>query len=317
MSLYLHAHSMSNVATRANESPGFLLVRHHLRPVRYLLLLTFILALERIGFGAATDSNWWAFQAIPAVAPVPQATNHWIKNPIDAFILANLEQHHLQPAPAASRLTLLRRASFDLLGLPPAPQEIEVFVNDKRPQAYPELLERLLSSPHYGERWGRHWLDLARYADTGGFEKDLPYPNAWKFRDYVINSFNKNKPFARFIEEQIGGDELWPGDPEAAIATGFFTIGPASLDSALMSTQLEYEWLSLTLRTQLVPPSWGSLWGAPAATITNTTRSPSRITLQFRRSLPRVIDRIPMTFANTVSKVSMASWQTSPFPRSF
>jgi len=203
-----------------------------------------MLAAERDAFGATTSSNWWAFQPIPAVTSIPQATDHWIKNPIDVFILAKLEQRRLKPAPPASRLTLLRRASFDLLGLPPTLQEIEAFERDNRPQAYQELLERLLSSPHYGERWGRHWLDLARYADTGGFEKDLPYPNAWQFRDYVIKSFNNNKPFARFIEEQIAGDELWPLDPEAAIATSFFTIGPASLDSALMSTQLEYEWLT-------------------------------------------------------------------------
>jgi hypothetical protein len=141
-------------------------------------------------------------------------------------------------------LALLRRASFDLIGLPPSPEEIQSFLNDKRPEAYAELVDRLLASSHYGERWGRHWLDLTRYADTGGFEKDLVYPHAWQFRDYVIRSLNSNKPMDRFIEEQVAGDELWPEDPEAIVATGLYAIGPASQDSALMSTQLEYEWLT-------------------------------------------------------------------------
>jgi hypothetical protein len=189
-------------------------------------------------------SQRWAFQPIRAVVPPQQPSSGGIKSPIDAFILAKLEQARLKPVPPANRLTLLRRASFDLIGLPPSPQEIESFLKDNRREAYPELVERLLASPHYGERWGRHWLDLTRYADTGGFEKDLAYPNAWRFRDYVIRSFNSNKPFNRFIQEQIAGDELWPDDPEATVATGLFTIGPVSQDSALMSTQLEYEWLT-------------------------------------------------------------------------
>jgi len=194
------------------------------------------------GVGATDVPERWAFRPLRTV--LPPATNPSITNPIDTFVLARLEQSHLRPTPPSSRLTLLRRATFDLIGLPPTPEEIKSFVNDRRAEAYPELAERLLASPHYGERCGRHWLDLARYADTGGFEKDLSYPNAWKFRDYVISSFNANKPFDRFIQEQIAGDELWPDEPEAAVATSFFTVGPASLDSALQSTQLEYEWLT-------------------------------------------------------------------------
>jgi len=193
---------------------------------------------------ASEASEPWAFQPIHAVAPPKIATHDWIRNPIDAFVLEKLQENHLKPSPAASRLTLLRRASFDLLGLPPSPEQIEAFIKNNRPDAYQELIDRLLASSHYGERWGRHWLDLVRYADTGGFEKDLAYTNAWKFRDYVIRSLNTNKPFNRFIEEQVAGDELWPDDPEAAVATSLYTIGPASVDSALMSTQLEYEWLT-------------------------------------------------------------------------
>jgi hypothetical protein len=193
---------------------------------------------------AADNSAGWAFQPIRTVVPPAQGTNAWIINPIDGFVFTRLARAHLHPVPPASRLVLLRRATFDLIGLPPTPEDIESFLKDDRPEAYHEVVERLLASPHYGERWARHWLDLARYADTGGFEKDLSNPNSWKFRDYVIRSFNSNKPFNRFIQEQVAGDELWPDDPESTLATTFYAIGPVSLDSALNSTQLEYEWLT-------------------------------------------------------------------------
>lgn len=186
----------------------------------------------------------WAFEPIRASEPPKPKESSWIRNPIDAFILANLEANNLAPAGPASRAVLLRRVSLDLVGLPPTPEEIEAFTNDARPEAYAELIERLLASPHYGERWARHWLDVARYGDTGGFEKDLKFKNAWQFRDYVIRAFNANKPFDRFIQEQVAGDELWPEDPEAVVATGFFAVGPVSQDSALTGTQLEYEWLT-------------------------------------------------------------------------
>src|SRR5207249_7779636 len=128
--------------------------------------------------------------------------------PIDAFLLAKWEEKGLTAAPPASRLTLLRRAYFDLIGLPPSREEIQRFGSDKRPEPYGELIERLLASPQYGERWGRHWLDVVRYADTGGSETDLQYENSWKYRDYVIRSLNADKPLDRFIQEQIAGDEL-------------------------------------------------------------------------------------------------------------
>ena len=121
---------------------------------------------------------------------------------------------------------------FDLLGLPPTPEEIEAFVNDQSPNAYEKLIDRYLASPHYGERWARHWLDLARYADTNGYEFDEPRPDAWRYRDYVIRSFNADKPFNRFIVEQIAGDESFPGNPDALIATGFNLLGPDMTDSA-------------------------------------------------------------------------------------
>ncbi len=129
-------------------------------------------------------------------------------------------------SPRADRRTLIRRVTYDLTGLPPTPEEVESFVNDKSPKAYAQLVERLLASPRYGERWGRHWLDIVRYADTNGYSNDFERPNAWRYRDYVIRSFNQDKPYNRFIREQVAGDEIEPANPEAVIATGFLRAGP-------------------------------------------------------------------------------------------
>ena len=138
----------------------------------------------------ATQVSWWSFRK-PERPAAPKVTNAAaVRNTIDAFILARLEKEGLKPAPEADRRTLIRRASFDLHGLPPSPQEVEDFVNDRTPDAYEKLVDRLLASPRYGERWGRYWLDLVRYADTSGFETDHFFPNAWRYRDYVVESFN-------------------------------------------------------------------------------------------------------------------------------
>src|SRR5262249_21595683 len=144
----------------------------------------------------------------------------------------------------AGKQTLIRRATFDLTGLPPTPEEVDSFLADDSPAAWPRLVERLLASPAYGERWGRHWLDVARYADSGGFEADYYYPSAHRYRDWVIRSLNADKPFDRFLQEQVAGDELWPRDPEAVTATALYCVGPALAESAMVSSQLEYEWLT-------------------------------------------------------------------------
>jgi hypothetical protein len=165
--------------------------------------------------------NYWAFQKVTRPT-LPQASNQkWIANSIDAFILAKLESKRLQPNPPADRVTLIRRLSFDLIGLPPTPEEIDAFVNDRSSNAYEKVVDRLLASPHYGERWARHWLDLARFAESEGFKSDETRPNAWRYRDYVVRAFNDNKPYDRFVKEQIAGDELWPNDSQARIATAF------------------------------------------------------------------------------------------------
>src|SRR6266571_4334471 len=193
---------------------------------------------------ANRPSTLWSLRAIRHVSPPAPKNKAWLNNPLDAFVLTKLEQNNLTPAPPASRLTLLRRAHFDLTGLPPTPEEIEAFDKDNRTEAYAELVERLLSSTQYGERWARHWLDVVRYADTGGFEADHVYDNAWRYRDYVINSFNADKPFDRFVQEQVAGDELWPDNPEAVGATALYSIGPVMQESAMVTNQLEYEWLT-------------------------------------------------------------------------
>jgi cytochrome c553 len=210
--------------------------------------------------GPAIGSTWWAFQ--PTVRrPLPSVSDPaWDHNPVDAFIWAKLREKGLKPAPAADRRTFIRRASLDLHGLPPPPADVDVFVNDPAPDAYEKLIDKLLASPRYGERWGRHWLDVVRYADTGGFETDMYYRNAWRYRDYVVQSFNNDKSYDRFVQEQIAGDELWPDDLELAggydippdklkhldarIGTGLYTIGTTYHEAALNGSQLRYEWLS-------------------------------------------------------------------------
>ncbi len=169
----------------------------------------------------AAQRKYWAFQAVKRAEPPPLKNGAAAANPIDAFIRAKLESASIQPAPEADRVTLLRRVSFDLIGLPPTPEEVDAFLADKSPNAYEKVVDRLLASPRYGERWARHWLDLARYAESEGFKSDETRPNAWRYRDYVIRAFNENKPYDRFVKEQIAGDEMWPNDPWAHVATAF------------------------------------------------------------------------------------------------
>jgi hypothetical protein len=165
--------------------------------------------------------RYWAFQKIvkPAVPSVKD--REWARNPIDAFIASKLDEKKIKPNTSADKITLIRRATLDLTGLPPTPEDVQAFLADNAPGAYAKVVDRLLASPHYGERWGRHWLDLARYADTNGFKTDEPRPNIWRYRDYVIQAFNEDKPYDRFIREQIAGDELYPNDLNARIAVGF------------------------------------------------------------------------------------------------
>ncbi|MES2569218.1 MAG: DUF1549 and DUF1553 domain-containing protein, partial [Verrucomicrobiota bacterium] len=167
------------------------------------------------------DRKWWAFQPL-ADPPLPDREDDgWSSNGIDRFILRKFQESGVEPAPRASKAHLIRRLYFDLIGLPPSPEEVARFEADTSPEAWPRLVDSLLATPRYGERWARHWLDLVRYAESDGFRLDDYRPNAWHYRDYVIAAFNEDKPYNRFIEEQLAGDELFPDDPQARVATGY------------------------------------------------------------------------------------------------
>jgi cytochrome c553 len=169
--------------------------------------------------------EFWSFQPLRKNGlPQTQSTD-WIRTDIDRFVLAKLEEHKLQPNPEADRRTLVRRAYFDLIGLPPTPEEVQVYFDDKSPEAFANLLDRILESPHYGERWGRHWLDVARFGESHGFEQDYDRPHAFHYRDFVIKALNADMPFDKFVHWQLAGDEFQPDDPLAMMATGFLGAG--------------------------------------------------------------------------------------------
>ncbi len=173
------------------------------------------------------DRQWWAFQPVqdPPVPPTDPQHPAWGNQPIDAFVLPAMQAVGLTPAPPAQREALLRRLCFDLTGLPPTAEQLEQFLGDESPDAVASLVDRLLDSPRYGERWARHWLDLVRYADSDGYRADGFRPTAWRYRDYVIRSLNNDKPYDRFLQEQLAGDEMFPDDPDALIATGYLRHG--------------------------------------------------------------------------------------------
>jgi hypothetical protein len=180
------------------------------------------------------DKNFWAFKPLSQNAPALPQEKAWALNLIDQFILTNLEKNGLKPAPQADKTTLLRRATFDLTGLPPTEKELKDFLADKSPKAYEKVIDRLLASPRYGERWGRHWLDVMRYADSTGSDEDHRYPHAWRYRDYVIEAFNSDMPYNQFVREQLAGDIL-AADPNSGVgyrgivATGFLALGKKAL----------------------------------------------------------------------------------------
>ncbi len=177
------------------------------------------------------DASWWSFQPVKAQSVPGTQDNGWARNDIDRFVFAKLAASGLKPAPEADKATLLRRVTFDLTGLPPTEAEISAFLTDSSSNALATVVERLLNSPRYGERWGRHWMDVARYADSTGADEDHRYPHAWRYRDYVINAFNRDIPYDRFIREQIAGDTIPAAEPggvnaEGIVATGFLALGP-------------------------------------------------------------------------------------------
>ena len=236
-------------------------------PNRFILLYGLICftALATDSAQSQTAQENWSFNAAVRPEVPPSASlkhGDRVHNPIDAFVLQQLEKSNLSPAPLADKQTLVRRAYIDLIGLPPSPDQVSSFVNNSSETAWIDLINALLASQHYGERWGRHWLDVARYADSGGFEGDISYPHAWRYRDYVVKAFNDDRPYNVFVQEQIAGDELWPNnldlDPrrvylpsaeqlrhqEARKGTGLFGFGPRVAESTLDARRFHYETLT-------------------------------------------------------------------------
>lgn len=210
------------------------------------------------GLESDRGEMWWSFQPVRRPS-VPEDSSGWSRNAIDRFLARHHAENQLKPVGEADRRTWIRRATYDLHGLPPSPEEVRAFVEDSSPEAFENAIDRLLDSKRYGERWGRYWLDAVRYADTGGFETDIYFPDAWRYRDYVIKSFNDDKPFDQFVREQVAADEIWPDDIElrgsydiseekqrhleARIGTGLYTVGTVYHEAALNGHQLRYEWL--------------------------------------------------------------------------
>lgn len=203
---------------------------------------------------AAADENWWSLQPIRQPS-VPSVHSDFVRTAIDAFVLQKLTEKGLQPAPPADKLTLIRRVTFDLVGLPPAPAEIDAFLDDASSDAYGKLVDRLLDSADYGERWARHWLDVVRFSESQGFEYDRIREHAWRYRDYVIEAFNRDKPYADFVREQIAGDVLAPITRDGITATSFLVIGPwdeagyRAQKSVIMKSRLREEELEDTIGT--------------------------------------------------------------------
>ncbi len=209
---------------------------------------------------ASSPVAWWSFRPISSIPGPSGGGTNLAGHSLDRFVSAKLAEKGLKAGPMADRRTLARRAYFDLLGLPPTVEQVEQFVNDSTPDAWSKLIDHLLESKHYGERWGRHWLDVVRYADSGGYETDIYYRNAWRYRDYVVKSFNDDKPYDRFVQEQIAGDELWPNDLaldgtyklepekekafEARTGTGFYTLGTQIHESNMDTPKRHYEVLT-------------------------------------------------------------------------
>jgi len=174
------------------------------------------------------SDDWWSLRPLakPAVPELDSESAAWARTPVDAFVVTRLREHGLHPSAEAGRRVLIRRLSFDLIGLPPRPAEVERFLDDHAPGAYERLVDRLLASPHYGERWARHWMDVVHFAETHGHDQDRIRPNAWPYRDYLITSFNRDTPYGRFAQEQIAADALYPDEPRLTVALGMIAAGP-------------------------------------------------------------------------------------------
>ncbi len=222
---------------------------------------------------AKPAAEHWSFQPPRRRTPPAVKDPGWVRNPIDAFVLGHLERQGMTPSPEADRAALIRRVSLDLTGLPPTIAEVDAFLADDRPDAYERLVDRLLASPHFGECWGRHWLDKARYADTNGYEKDRDR-SIWPYRDWVIRAINADMPFDRFTIEQIAGDLLPDATISQKVATGFHRNTMINEEGGIDIE--EYRFASVVDRVATTGTVWlGLTIGCASAIRTSTTRSPS------------------------------------------
>jgi hypothetical protein len=257
-------------------------------------VITYFLFWAVLAYGADTDASnpakpaqpaaqkHWAYEPVKRPETPQVQQKEWVRTPIDAFVLAKQEAKGIKPSTDADRATLIRRATLDVWGVIPTPEEVKAFVEDRSPNAYEKLVDRLLASPHYGERQARRWLDLARYADSTGFENDQTRPAMWRYRDYVINAFNQDKPYDQFIKEQLAADELAPGNQDVMVATGFLANYPDNHNSRDL---VDRKYQITTDITDTVGRCFSPRpCSARAATTTNSTRSPRRSTSSFRRS---------------------------------
>lgn len=220
---------------------------------------------------AADIRDHWSFQSLTRPEVPDVSDRDWVRNPIDAFVLAGLNEAGLKPAPPTLRATLLRRVYMDLIGLPPTPAELDAFLADTSPAAFEKVVDDLLARPQYGERWARHWLDVVRYAETNGYERDGLKPQAWRYRDWAIDAFNADQPYDRFLIEQLAGDEIAGTNAETQIATTMLRLGPwddepadnladryDQLDDIVAATSATF--LGLTLRCVLPRPQVRALF---------------------------------------------------------
>jgi mono/diheme cytochrome c family protein len=265
------------------------------------------------------DRKFWSFQPLAGASPPAVDAAAWCRTQIDRFILAKIEQQHLHPLPAASREKLIRRASLDLLGLPPSPEEIDAFANDSNDHAWESLVDRLLASPHYGERWGRHWLDIVRFAESYGFEHDLDNENAYHYRDFVIRALNDDMPFDQFVRWQLAGDELETDQPLARMATGFLAAGVHNADFAKVRVEQErYDELddiASTIGTSLLGLSIGCARCHDHKYDPITQENYYQFITAFERTVRGEIELAVWPGVSAKSKVLVAGEGVPPLPR--
>ena len=214
---------------------------NRIRPDRIAAALLYALVITASG----AQAQHWAFKK-PVCPAVPHiARSDWVCNPIDAFVLRRLEQRGLSPAPTADKRTLLRRLTFDITGLPPTPEETAAFLADTSSAAYETVVQRLLTSKRFGERWAQHWLDVVRFGESNGYEHDGDRTQAWRYRDWVVDALNADKPYDKFLQEQVAGDLLAPDDFNMRVATGFLRAGPYHITGGnLDPIEMRQEWLT-------------------------------------------------------------------------